>query len=159
MSNQASLESEATNSLLAEVKEIGRSNKVRRAELTPEYERRRGLVIRRQAEILIELIDQRIELQRVVQRSFSARLFGKASGYLRDFVKRVRPAAAQHLQHRDLKIAQEPDLALKLAEAVFLHSFVDLSVHGFGFHQIAFEEMEDRIPNPAAGHRLSGGTK
>lgn len=136
-----------------------RQAEVQRIELMPELELRRASVIRRQAELLVKLVDQRIELQRVSQFSFGTGVVGKVLRNLFKFIERAWPAAMKQRGHGDLKGAQERDLFLELAELIFLHSFVSVRVHGFALPEIPFEDMAERIDVESAMHRLSEGVK
>lgn len=136
-----------------------RQTEVQRIELMPELELRRASVIRRQAELLVELVDQRIELQRVSQFSFGTGMVGKVLRNLFEFIERAWPAAMKQCGHGDLKSAQKRDLILELAELIFLHSFVNVRVHSFALPEIPFEDMAERIDVESVMHRLSEGVK
>lgn len=111
-------------------------------------------VIGRQAEALVNLIDQRVEDALLFERVVRPRLIDKALHHLPEFIKRRWPALFQKDQHRELQIAQRRDLTLDLAAAIFQQPHAILDGH---FQGQFSNHSDDHDANPAAPgvHRLS----
>lgn len=79
----------------------------------------RTSIVRRQAEALIQLIDQRIERQFLIRE---ARGLGRIAHNIRNlfhFVHHTRPAAMQKPHHGDLELLCDESFDLNLAAAIF----------------------------------------
>lgn len=116
-------------------------------------EAKRASVVSWQAEALIELVDQRIEHARLVQQSIGARLVTHLLGYF----QRDRGGAG-HLPldgtvNGDLEFAQDRDVSLQLAEAIFQHPHALLDGHFQGRASNSFDN-HDANPAGSGAHRL-----
>ncbi|MCW3836013.1 helix-turn-helix domain-containing protein [Sphingomonas canadensis] len=101
-------------------------------EATREDRRIGELVVRRRAELLLELIDQRAQRVRIVDPPFGLRRLLHGIGYLKHLFRRALPDAFEQPQHGELELPDDGGVALQLALKIFDHGELerDVRVHG-----------------------------
>ncbi len=112
-------------------------------------------IVRRKAEILIEVIDHRLERAVLLNKPFSGRGMTLAIGKLVNAIRHFGVKSPKFSEHGHLEVAKDSDLELKLAASIFQHGDTL-----FGGHDLSSANSSSE-PNPAdpATHRLSETSK
>lgn len=115
----------------------------------------RASIVRRQAEILIELVDQRIRSQRIVHQALGARLGRNLLGFINHCLGKVGKAPIHGPHEGELEGVRHLEVAMELAQAVFEHPEAVFAAHRNGSSNPVVAASD---ANSAAGfpHRLSG---
>jgi hypothetical protein len=119
----------------------------------------RALVIRRKTEALAQLIDQRLEYQRVNRVGIGRRLFRKAFDLLLNQLPRTGMVSIQDSHDRDLEEAERLDIEMRLAEAIFGDPQAVLGAELHDTIPILDADEAKRIARAVAAHRLSETSK
>jgi hypothetical protein len=120
-------------------------------------EARHALIVRRRAELMIKLIDQRIERAGFVRLPGMLRFLLHPIAYLKDQFSRTREPTFQEAKERDLGEGEILDVDLRQAQLIF-----ELSDTVFVDHPELPPRAVSKFSSSRVGskrHRLSGAAK
>lgn len=109
-------------------------------------------IIRRQAELLLELMDQRIGRERIVPKVFGSRRIAQLLDHIRHCITKVGKASRQDMHDRDLEVAGHLQLELELAQMIFMHPQTVFQAHVHGDSPTAVD-VSNRIDRAIFAHR------
>lgn len=119
-------------------------------------EQDRSLVVRRQAELLIELLDQTVDHRRLSVFAFLRMKAAHHAKFVRNLLFKSGNKALDSDGHGDLEASKRSDARLELAERLFeIGSFISAG-HVRSLSEVADEIATERMTD---GHSLSGGAK
>ncbi len=114
----------------------------------------RALIVRGQAELLIDLIDKRIEHARLRHR---IRAFGRqlTSGHGEGFLRRARAVLFQRMDVRGEQRPHRHVPGFEIAKAIFEHPHAILGGHGHQETSLSVDDGKKAKRDAEAGHCLS----
>lgn len=122
-----------------------------------ENEELHASIVRRQAEILLQLIDQRIRRERLLHQPFGFRLVSQFRDFAEKILGKSRKLGLHDPHEGDLESVRHLDVDQQLAELIFKHPNAALRAH---FRRTSHSSsVADASSAADTTHRLSGDPK